>query len=155
MSEKQFNEPGSASFEPHEKAFLDAHLPTLVPEVARAFMDAAEWVEGNSGDMLILEGEENNQLIFLSTGDAAITLKGELIGRCPAGSFAGEITALDGGKTTASVMLIGSSHYFSWHSGNLRKLCMSNPQLRMTLDRAMALDTRKKLMASNEALRQA
>jgi CRP-like cAMP-binding protein len=141
-------------FRDEERAFLQDHLPTLSHKVARDFFDAANWVDAESGHFLTLEGEENGRLIYLVKGAVAITLKGQIIGRCEGGNFVGEITALDGGTATASAMLVSSTRYFSIATADLKRLCMGNPELRLTLERAMMLDTRKKLMASNEALRQ-
>lgn len=140
-------------FTDEEQTFLDAHLPTLPRNVARTFLDSVKWVEEDSGHFLTLEGEENHRLIYLINGTAAITLKGQLIGRCPEGSFVGEITALDGGTATATAMLVTPTRYMSIRSAELKRLCMGNPDLRIHLDRAFTLDTRKKLVASNEALR--
>ena len=151
----QFLEVDDASFNDEERAFLNAQLPTLNLKIARELMDALVWSDEPSGHVLTLEGEENNRLIYLVSGAAAITLKGQLIGRCAEGDFIGEITALDGGPATASVVLVRPSRIFFVQSSDLKRLCMSNPELRLTLERAMALDTRKKLLASNEALRQA
>jgi CRP-like cAMP-binding protein len=140
-------------FSASERAFLAAHLPTLPHSAARDLFDAAKWVSEKPGHFLTLEGEENGRLIYLIEGAVAITLKGQLIGRCEAGNFVGEMTALDGGPATASAMLIQPTRYFSISSADLKRLCMANLQLRLSLERAMMLDTRKKLVASNEAAR--
>lgn len=140
-------------FTDEEKSFLNDHLPTLPEPIARDFLNAAKWVTEKAGYFLTLEGEENGRLIYLVDGSVVITLKGQIIGRCLAGNFVGEMTALDGGAATASAMLVNETRYMSINSSDLKRLCMSNPQLRMSLERAMTLDTRKKLMASNEAMR--
>jgi CRP-like cAMP-binding protein len=155
IDETQFSQTDDTPFNDEERAFLDAQLPTLSPKIARALCDVAVWVDENTGHLLTLEDEENQRLVYLASGSAAITLKGQLIGRCEEGNFIGEITALDGGAATATAMLVRESRYFYVTSSDLKRLCMANPELRLTLERAMALDTRKKLMASNEALRQA
>ena len=141
-------------FKDEERAFLEDHLPTLPHPVARDFFDAAKWVTERVGHFLTLEGEENGRLIYLLEGAVAITLKGQVIGRCEAGNFVGEMTALDGGPATASAMLVAETRYFAIGSADLKRLCMANLDLRLSLERAMMLDTRKKLLASNEVLRQ-
>ncbi len=155
IDDTHFSQTDSTPFNEEERAFLEAQLPTLPLAIARDLCDAAVWVDEDTGHLLTLEDEENRRLVYLVKGSAAITLKGQLIGRCEEGNFIGEITALDGGAATATAMLVRPSRYFYVTSQDLRRLCMANPQLRITLERAMALDTRKKLMASNEALRQA
>lgn len=140
-------------FSEDESAILEQHLPTLPHAIARDFFDAGKWVSEKVGHFLTLEGEENGRLIYLLEGAVAITLKGQIIGRCEAGNFVGEMTALDGGPATASSMLVAPTRYFSIRSADLKRLCMANPELRLNLERAMMLDTRKKLMASNEVLR--
>ncbi|MEP5760125.1 MAG: cyclic nucleotide-binding domain-containing protein [Litoreibacter sp.] len=149
-----YSDDGDIDFSEQEQAFLDGQLPTLPRSIARTFLDSVKWVEESKGHFLTLEGEENHRLIYLIDGDAAITLKGQLIGRCPEGSFVGEMTALDGGAATATAMLLNPTRYISIRSAELKRLCMANPELRIHLERAFALDTRKKLLASNEALRQ-
>ena len=141
-------------FSDEERAFVQVHLPTLSPDVARQFFDAGKWVNEKPGHFLTLEGEENGRLIYIAEGSVAITLKGQIIGRCEPGNFVGEMTALDGGVATASSMIVAALRYFSITTSDLKRLCMANPELRLNLERAMMLDTRKKLMASNEALRQ-
>ena len=143
----------SIVFSDEEAALLQEHLPTLSAQLAREFFDAAKWVTEQAGHFLTLEGEENGRLIYLAEGAVVITLKGQIIGRCEAGNFVGEITALDGGCATASAMLLYETRYMSIQSSDLKRLCMANPELRMVLERAMALDTRKKLLAANEAMR--
>ena len=138
------------SFTDEEKSFQKAVIPTVPPGIARSFFDGGRWIRAEAGHFLTLEGEVSGRLIYLTSGSAEVRWRGKLVGQCEKSSFIGEITALDGGPATATVMLLEHSLYFVIQSSALKKLCFANPELRLSLERAMAMDTRKKLLAANE-----
>lgn len=138
-------------FRLEERAFLSFCMPTLGGASARNFLDSGKWVTEEAGHFLTLEGEDVGRLIYLVSGTAEVTLRLRPIGVCGAGSFIGEISFLDGGPATASIMLLEKSRYFTIASTVLQKLCAIDPELRSGLERALAEDTRKKLVQANKS----
>lgn len=141
-----------AMFSEIETEFLQEKMPTLAGGKARRFLDAGRWVTEQSGFFLTLEGEENGRLIYLASGQAEVQLQGRVVGACGPGNFIGEITCLDGGPATATAVLTEDAQYFTIDASALKRLCFADPELRLHLERAMALDTRDKLKAANAAL---
>ena len=139
-------------FSEAEAQFLREKMPTLAGSKARRFLDCGRWVDEQIGFFLTLEGEENGRLIYLASGRAEVQLQGKPVGTCGPGNFIGEITCLDGGGATATAVLIEDAHYFTIDAQALKRLCFADPELRLHLERAMALDTRDKLKAANAAL---
>ncbi len=141
-----------ALFTEEEATFLRDKMPTLAGGKARRFLDRGRWVDEQEGFFLTLEGEDVGRLIYLHSGRADVQLQGKTVGSCVAGNFIGEITCLDGGPATATSVLTEDARYFTIDAPNLKKLCFADPELRLHLERAMALDTRTKLKAANAAL---
>jgi CRP-like cAMP-binding protein len=61
-------------------------------------------VSANAGRTLIVEGTSNHTFYIVLQGELDVTLKGQLIDHLKPGDFFGEISMLDRGKATATVV---------------------------------------------------
>lgn len=136
-----------ARFTPEERALLDARLPDLGDGEARRLLDSGLWVAGAPGDVLTVEGEPVSHLIYLATGEVAISYRGRVFTHCGPGNFIGEMSVLEKGEASADAILTQPSRYWMISGQTVRRLRRDEPAVVDALERGFSLDWRDKLKA--------
>jgi len=106
-----------------EHAFVAAKFPTMSRSMARKFLNAGDWYDAKAGTLLVAEGERLGGLIYLTSGEAEVTLRGRPIAQCTSGSFIGEMSCFEGSPANATVSLRQPSRYFLIRTEALNRLC--------------------------------
>ena len=76
----------------------------LPPRHLKRIADLAEEVRFEAGNPIVLEGAPGGTFFVILEGEAKVTRKGRTINRLYPGDFFGEVSLLDGGPRTASVV---------------------------------------------------
>lgn len=139
-------------FSPEEAALLTAKLDVMPKLTARKFLDAGLWMDAPEGTVIATEGQPIGALFYLAEGTAHVTESGIHIGTCTQPSFIGEMTCLNGGPASATVVTTSPSRLFRIGSAALLKLCEKDADFQVTLKNALGEDTRLKLIAANQRI---
>ena len=107
------------------------------------------------GTLLVAEGERLGGLIYLTSGEAEVTLRGRPIAQCTSGSFIGEMSCFDGSPANATVSLRQPSRYFLIRTEALNRLCARDLDMRRAVENGVGNDTRHKLIETDLRLREA
>jgi CRP-like cAMP-binding protein len=140
-----------ATFSDEEKNLLQRVLPDLSGRLQRKLMDAGVWTTGEPGTVLTREDQAVNDLAYLASGEALITVGGIGVAACHAGAFVGEMTVLTQEPATGTAILSKPSRYWSIDARVLRQLTQAEPEIRSALGASFAKNLREKLVASNQA----
>lgn len=132
-----------------EREFIAAKFPTMDDPAARSFLNAGEWYEAEAGTRLATEGARLGALIYLASGEAEITVHGQVVAQCLSGSFIGEMSCFDGSAANATVTLQQHARYFLIRTEELQRLGRRDRDMRRMLDDGLGSDTRNKLIAAN------
>ena len=128
----------------------DGPLQPLSPRQVQRFTDKARWVTVEPGHKLLAEDQRLENLILLLSGDARVIAGGREIARISAGQFAGEMSFLTGGRTTAEVVADGTVMYAMWPESYVTGLMRRDHELGTALQAALGTDLVKKLLRSRE-----
>lgn len=139
-----------ATFTCEEAAFADAALPGLAPSLRRKVLKAGVWCSFTAGEVLLREDRKAERLLWMLDGQARIECGGAEIAVCPAKSFIGELTALNGEKATATVILETPARIWSIDALALRKMTKRHPAVAAAIEQGFARDIRQKLRAANQ-----
>lgn len=137
-----------------EEADLRARkLSALSPADARRFMNQGSWTGLRPGDVVTREGERASQLVYISSGEAMVIVGDVTVAVCGPGSLVGELTVIDGDPATATVVVSKECRAFGLQADLLRRMILRDPDLKQALTVSFAVETRRKLIAANEAER--
>lgn len=135
-----------------EADFVQAKFPLMTKPMARRFLDAGLWIDGDPGTAIAEEGEAMLALVYLKDGTAEVSLSGKIVGACRPGVLIGELSCFDRSPATATVTLTAPSRYFLISSDALERLCATDSDLRIALESTITSDMRVKFQAVNERL---
>ncbi len=76
----------------------------LTPRHLRRIRDIAEVADYMAGASVVKEGKDGDTFFVIVRGQAKVVIKGRTVNRLLPGDYFGEISLLDGGKRTASVI---------------------------------------------------
>jgi hypothetical protein len=141
-----------ARFSPDELAFYEIVVPTLEPSEARRLLKAGRWLEAAAGTVLSREGEVVRDLVFLVAGEVDITVAGQPVGHCGAGSFVGEISASTGGPATATSLARTPIRYLAFERVALMKMLQTSREIGQAVELAFRHGLRDKLIRTNQAM---
>lgn len=136
-------------FEGGEQAFYDAHLGALRHLDARRFMDAGEWVDLRSGDVLTTEQEPVRSLYFLVDGEARVKAGAQEVARLGEGALIGEFGVLTQAPASATVEVTEPARAFRITSEALDRLGERHGELLRQISFVFALSGQAKLAQSN------
>jgi hypothetical protein len=135
-----------AHHEEHERHLLGTVLPGVRGRSARQLLDLADWRKVETGSELMREGEGVPSLMFVSDGAARIERNGELVAICSRGDFLGEMSFINGGGASATVVADRPMLVASFDSGRLRALIEGHHDLRYALEASFNRNLSGKLM---------
>lgn len=141
-------------FSNEEIAMLEAVLPDMAKEHARALLNLGFWATGEQGLVLTDEHEPVTHLVYLAEGEASVVSGGRMVALINRASFIGEITCMTGEPASGTVALTRPSLYFAIEAGMLRSFLNANRDVRDVLEMAFAKQLRHKLVALNKVVSQ-
>ena len=109
----------------------------------RAIADLAEVAQYMAGASLVKEGEPGESFFVILTGQAKVTVRGRTVHRAIPGDHFGEISLLDGGPRTASVVSETPLTVLMIERKDFQKLLRKDPPLAMQLLKSMARAIRR------------
>jgi CRP/FNR family cyclic AMP-dependent transcriptional regulator len=84
-----------------------------------------------SGDQLVREGDPGTSFLIILRGDASVTRNGSELRRLVSGDFLGEISLIDGGPRTATVIATLPVEALEIPSAEFLALIESHPAVRL------------------------
>ena len=133
-------------FSKEEMNFITFKFPNLPKSLSRKLLDKGCWVNSRADTVLATEGEKLKALAYISEGEAAISINGEIINYVGNDSFIGELTVLEENPATATVVISKPSRYFLIDKIVFKKLILRYPEIRQELTHSFVKDMRDKLL---------
>ena len=136
-----------------EEFFIQTVMPALEGNLRSRLLKLARWQTREPGDVLVEEGQERPELVFIAKGAASVERDGTLIGVCGPGDFLGEMSFLTGKPASATVRVANEARCCVFDPGVLKVLLDKNPSIRQTLENSFNRNLVGKLERMNEANR--
>jgi hypothetical protein len=137
-----------------EEFFIQTVMPTLEGNLRSRLLKLARWQTREPGEVLVEEGQERPELVFIARGAASVERSGTLVGVCGPGDFLGEMSFLTGKPASATVRVANESRCCVFDPGVLKVLLEKNPSIRQTLENSFNRNLVGKLERMNEANRE-
>lgn len=125
-------------------------LKTLTPRQVQRFTQKAQWCNLEKGEQLLAENSQLEHLILLLSGEASVIAQGKQIAKLEGGQFAGEMSFLTRGNTTARVVADGPVLVAKWPEQYVSELMRRDQELGSALQAALGVDLVKKLVHSRQ-----
>ncbi len=135
-------------FTAEEAEFRDAMLRGMDHKNVWRLVRRGNWRDCEAGEVLVDEGEQVKRLIYLAKGSADVSLNGEDFAQVEAPAFIGEMGVLTKLPATATVIVSGPARIWELPSRGMVTL-LTDWELRLQLEGALARDMRQKLIAVN------
>jgi len=139
----------SIRFSEEERVFLAHKMPSVPIHLARRFLDSGVWCDLEAGAALTHEGMPVERLVYIADGEASVVSDGRAVGRVESDSLIGEITSVTGEPATASATLTRASRCFCIDALQLRVLMQKHPPIQSAIERLVATEMQKKIVALN------
>lgn len=112
------------------------------------------WQMGNiyeaNHKKLISEGEHQENLLLILSGEVEVKSKGKLIAKLYRSSFIAEMSFLTGEPATADVFVPDNLNYITWDQKKVRSLEQLNPDLLIKIQNILGKDLTTKLKKDPE-----
>jgi len=141
-----------ARFTEEEAESVESWLSGGTPSSRRALLNMGRWETLEAGSELTTRGERPHDLVFLSRGEADVSIAGLALARISEGHFIGEMSLLGDELASADVRLAVSSRVWRINRSRLDEARMRQPDLFGIIELALALSLRAKLIAANDRL---
>lgn len=135
-------------FSSEEEQFLKSGLPGIPREVARKIMNAGNWLTLRPRTNLAHEGQPVTHLYFILHGTAGVFVMDNKVAEIHEG-FIGELSVLDGGPASASVITLKNTRVFCVSGKALRQMTKADTQTSLYLETHLSTSTKQKLMQAN------
>lgn len=142
----------TAEFTLEERMFREHIVPLLEPALARRVLDAGEWRTAEPDTVLIRHGEMVTHMLFIASGEIAVTVNDVLVGYCDPGNLVGEISVLTDMPATATVTARTQARYLAFERHTLHSLMKENSAIEQAIDQSFRKGVRQKLASTNDAL---
>lgn len=122
----------------------------LPAETIDALAEIAETREFAGGETIVRQFDRNNDLMILLSGEARIkTFSGETIAELGSGSIFGEVSLVDDGPRSATVVAAGTTTVLAIPGDKLRQMMDRDSNLRATLILNIARVLAQRLRTAN------
>lgn len=135
-------------FSPEEQSLLHTVFPSMPKPMARLMLSRGNWIDADAGTQITTEGHRVRNLCFLAEGEARVLSGGAEIGRLE-NSLIGEMNVMEQNPASATVETTRDSRLFVLSADTLKRLCIRDPDFRMTLENGMSRATNHKLHTAN------
>ncbi len=112
-------------------------------------MRIAEWNSVEIGHQFAEQGQIIDGLNLLFNGEVSIERDGKELGRGRDGSMIGEMSFIQGGGATATVLSTEACRYIHWPKEQLKSLLMRNPSMDIAMKHVFSLDLTRKLASQD------
>ena len=113
-------------------------------------MRVAEWRSVEIGHQFAEQGKVIDGLHLLFNGEVIIERNGEELGHGRDGSMIGEMSFIQGGAATATVLATQPCWYVNWPKEELTGLLRRNPSMDIAMKHVFSLDLTRKLVGPDE-----
>jgi CRP-like cAMP-binding protein len=127
--------------EPHHFASVSVLRGLSADEIA-AVHQLSKPREFAPGEALVTEGERGDSFHLIADGEAEIVVGGEVLGTLGAGDYFGEMSLIDGGPRTASVIAVSPIRTLAVTTHDFQRLLERNPNVTRKLLVAMTTRAR-------------
>jgi CRP-like cAMP-binding protein len=117
-----------------EKLLIGTVLPDLERSQRHKLLKLGKWRMFKPGDVLMEQGQERPNLVFIASGAASIERDQTLIGVCGPGDFLGEMSFLTGRPASATVRVANETRCCSFDVAALKALLGKNADLRQAME---------------------
>lgn len=128
-----------------EQELLDTIFTGLSPVEMMKLMRAGTWQKAEKGHTFATQGQEQDHLILLYSGEVQVVRDGNEIDRSRDGMFIGEMSFLSDTPANATVNATRFCRYVTWSQDDLRKLLRKNPSIQISLQQVFTSDLLGKL----------
>jgi CRP-like cAMP-binding protein len=130
------NEPVAAeAFALLAEVPLFAELEPAELELIAVAMDDRTFVPG---EVVTVEGQSADGFYVVASGEAEVTINGQLVGTVKAGNYFGEIALLMGGERTATITATSELRCYGIAPWDFRQLVEGNPTIAWKLMGSMS-----------------
>ena len=130
--------------------FVDLYKSTfhsMTPREFVYFWDLGQIKEAGA-DVLIRQGEHQDELLLLLSGSVGVTQSGKLIAQLSKGNVMSEMSFITGEPASASIRSPGYIQYVAWSRAKLNDLKKLNPQLSIKLQGILGRDLINKIQST-------
>lgn len=131
-----------------EEQLYSMAFRTLTPREFKGLMQYAEWRNGEPDEILIQQGEELQDIVFVFSGSVDIQRDGRSIAKCNKGQFLGEMSFVSGEVTSASVQTLEPTCYVAWPAKELHEVCEKKAELKYAIQTIFGNGMVEKLKAA-------
>jgi hypothetical protein len=135
----------SIDFNEEEAELLGTVFKNFSPVEFMKLMRIGTWQDAETGEALAAQGDVLGGLKLLFNGEVMIERDGAEVGRARDGAMIGEISFIQGGAATATVVATTPCRYVAWSGEELGKLLQRNPSMDMAMKHVFSLDMMRKL----------
>ena len=134
-------------FSDEEAELHDTVFSNFSPIEFKKLLRIGEWQNVEVGQKLAEQGSVVGGLKLLYNGEVKVERDGAEIGRARDGAMIGEISFIQGGPATATVLATKPCSYVSWPGKELRRLLARNPSMDVAMKQVFSIDLMRKLTA--------
>jgi CRP-like cAMP-binding protein len=129
-------------FTPEEQRLYDKALRALCPCDARKLFQSAVWRTVPSGEQIVEQGHELDELSHISSGEFITEMDGMIVDEIGEGRFVGSYTFLKGKGSAAPVSFTAAatSRLVVWKNDALRDLIDDDTRLSMAVEASLGLE---------------
>ena len=142
----------SAQFSQEERSFVSTRLKGLSPGRCRDFFDMGRWETLPTGTLLTKQNEQPEFLTYLSQGTASILVEDRKVATVDAGHYIGEMSLLGDGDASATVIVESPARVWRIEPEKIKRLMQDRPTIANAVQAGIAIDMRRKIVASNTIL---
>ena len=135
----------SIAFNDEEAELLGTVFQNFSPVEFMKLMRIGEWRDAETGEQLAAQGDMLGGLKLLFNGEVVVERDGAEVGRARDGAMIGEISFIQGGAATATVVATKPCRYVAWSGEELQKLLHRNPGMDIAMKHVFSLDMMRKL----------
>ena len=137
------------TFTDNELVFMGDVLAGLPRERARRLLDTGLWMNAVPGTVLTTQGKPVDDLIYITSGQAAVNVNGKDVATVGRGAVIGEVTYRTGHPATATVTVSEDTVLLRFEVTALRAFVARNADVGAVLEQNLADHLRAKLTSMN------
>ncbi len=138
-----------ARFNKDEEQFIAAVIPNVEKAHARRLLRQADHIDLEPDDVLTIEGEPVDRLLFVLDGSVRIERGGAMVGVCGRNDFVGEMAFMSGNGATATAIVTHPSRALAFDRDVLKKALGRDESLRHEMSTSFNRNLVDKLVKSN------
>ena len=135
----------SISFNEEEMELHETVFQNFTSLEFMKLMRISEWRSVESGHQFAEQGKVIDGLNLLFNGEVIIKRDDKELGHGRDGSMIGEMSFIQGGAATATVLSTRACRYVHWPKENLKSLLNRNPSMDIAMKHVFSLDLTRKL----------